>query len=38
MKVFYHPPFSMENVCDFVQKEKMLQRHGVESSQYAAIG
>jgi hypothetical protein len=38
MKVLYHPPFSMGNVCDFVEKEKMLQRHGFESSQHAAIG
>jgi hypothetical protein len=31
-------PFSMEIVCDFVEKEKMLQGHGFESSQTAAIG
>jgi hypothetical protein len=37
MKVFHHPPFSKENVCDFIEKEKILQRHGFESSKHAAI-
>lgn len=34
----YAEIMTVENICDFIGKEKMLQGHGFESSQNAAIG